>query len=346
MTSTSVAATGSSVLDLLAWSRSLTDPGLRAAVETMPSELRLGVGYHLGWWDKDGVPAHGDGGKAIRPALVLLAARAVGGTAEHAVPAAVAVELVHNFSLVHDDIMDGDTVRRHRPTTWAAFGVPQAILVGDAMLALACQVLAKDGGVHAAEAVRWLSGYVLALCRGQSADIAFENRAAVDLADCVAMAADKTGALLSGACALGALMGGATAGQVTRLSQFGRHLGMVFQLIDDLLGIWGSPQATGKPAGNDLLVGKKSLPVAAAVASGTQAGDELAGYYARAERPRPDEIGHLAMLVETAGGRDWARRTADSELIAAEQQLTAARCKPDAAGELLMLAHLIGHRDR
>lgn len=192
MTGTSFAAAGSSVLDLLAWSRSLTDPAMRAAVKTMPSELRLGVGYHLGWWDKDGVPAHNDGGKAIRPSLVLLASRAVGGTAEQAIPAAVAVELVHNFCLVHDDIMDGDTVRRQRPATWAVYGVSQAILVSDAMLALAYQVLAEDRGVHSLEAVRWLSGYVLMLCRGQSADIAFESRTIVELAECVAMAVDKT----------------------------------------------------------------------------------------------------------------------------------------------------------
>src|SRR4051812_3690428 len=117
--------------EVLRWSRDLVDPALRAAVDTLPSSTRRVGAYHLGWQDEHGAPVTTPGGKAIRPALVLLSAEAVGGTASSAVPAAAAVELVHNFSLLHDDVMDHDRTRRHRSTAWTVFGVGEAILAGD-----------------------------------------------------------------------------------------------------------------------------------------------------------------------------------------------------------------------
>src|SRR5690349_13536830 len=132
------------VADVLAWSKSLVDPALREAAERLPETMRRIAGYHFGWSDADGEPTHGDGGKALRPALVLLCAEAAGGAAASAVPAAVAVELVHNFSLLHDDVMDGDTTRRHRATAWTVFGTGPAILAGDALLSVAFEVLAPS----------------------------------------------------------------------------------------------------------------------------------------------------------------------------------------------------------
>ncbi|GAA2777783.1 family 2 encapsulin nanocompartment cargo protein polyprenyl transferase [Crossiella cryophila] len=331
--------------DVISWSRSLTDPALHRAVHTLPPSMRHGAGYHLGWWDQHGTPTRGNPGKAVRPALVLLSARGVGGAAENAVPAAVAVELVHNFSLVHDDVMDGDPVRRHRPTTWSVFGVPEAILVGDALLALACQVLARQGGRAGALGVQWLSEYVLALCDGQSADLAFEKRDSVTLTECLTMVAGKTGALLGGACALGALAGGASPAQVVALRAFGEHVGLAFQLVDDLLGIWGAPEVTGKSAGNDLRSKKKSLPVVAALTSGTTAGAELAARYTAPEPIEPGEVAELAALVEAAGGRRWAQQQAGAQVALAVDRLESARCDPAAATELLELARRLTHRD-
>ena len=136
---------GRSAREVLTWSRNMIDPALRAAVDTLPASMRGIAGYHFGRSNKHGRPAETDGGKAIRPTLVLLSAEAAGGIPASAVPAAVAVELVHNFSLLHDDVMDGDVTRRHRPTAWSVFGLNAAILAGDALLTLAFDVLAASG---------------------------------------------------------------------------------------------------------------------------------------------------------------------------------------------------------
>jgi geranylgeranyl diphosphate synthase, type I len=331
---------------LLERTRAAVDPVLRNAVGGLPPMMRLISGYHLGWWDRHGRPETGDGGKAVRPALVLAAARAAVGRDEVALAGAAAVELVHNCTLLHDDVMDADVLRRHRPTAWSVFGKPDAILAGDAMLSLAVSVLAGDGHPAAAPATVRLTACMAELCEGQSADIAFEARTEVGLDECLVMAESKTGSLLGCACAVGALYGGAGAGTVEALDAFGRHLGVGFQLIDDLLGIWGSPEITGKPAGTDLTAGKKSLPVVAALTSGTAAGDELAELYARG-RPLADrEISRAAELVEAAGGREWAQIAAADRITVALSHLAHVLPDPGDADELLTLAELLTCRDR
>ncbi|PWS44478.1 polyprenyl synthetase, partial [Streptomyces sp. ZEA17I] len=243
-------------------------------------------------------------GKAIRPALVLAAARALGGDPERAVRAAVAVELAHNFTLLHDDVIDEDTTRRHRPTAWAVFGVPDAIITGDALLALAQRLLAEDSHPAAARAAARLSSCVIELCAGQQADCAFEERGPdeVTLDECLTMATAKTGALLGCACALGALYAGAEDRAVRAMDGFGREAGLSFQLIDDLIGIWGDPARTGKPVGADLAAHKKSLPVVAALTSGTPAAAELAALY-RGPMSTTGEVDRAADAVDRAGGR-------------------------------------------
>ncbi len=211
------------------------------------------------------------GGKALRPALALLSARAAGEPAERGVPAAVAVELVHNFSLLHDDIMDRDTERRHRPTAWTVFGTPAAILAGDALLALAQDILLEDGGPQGRWAARCLLAAVQRLISGQSADMEFEQRRSVSMDECLTMAGDKTAALMACACSIGAIYTGAPPSLAMRLADFGSHVGLAFQLVDDLLGIWGAPEVTGKPVWSDLRTRKKTLPVVAAMAAGRPA---------------------------------------------------------------------------
>jgi geranylgeranyl diphosphate synthase type I len=332
----------SSALDILATSRKMLDPHLRAAVDRLPGMLRRIAGYHFGWWDADERPVTASPGKAIRPALVLLAAEAVEGDVDNAMPAAVAVELVHNFSQLHDDVMDVDRLRRNRPTAWTVFGVSQAILAGDAMASLASAVLSDSAGPWAANAVRWLNDCVVDLCDGQFLDVAFEQLERVDLAECLRMVHGKTSALLGVSCALGALAGGATARQVDQLRQFGYHLGLAFQLVDDLLGIWGDPGVTGKPVGADLARRKKSLPVVAALASGTAAGAELARTY---KADTPVEVARASELVEAAGGRKWAETRADEELAHAMACLDYANCAPRARGYLVDVADLVVRRN-
>ncbi|PRX44915.1 geranylgeranyl diphosphate synthase type I [Prauserella shujinwangii] len=330
--------------ELLRWSRAIVDPVLRNAVGRFPRALEDVAQYHFGWCDEDGAPRVAPGGKAIRPAFALLAAEAVGGDAAAAAPAAAAVELVHNFSLLHDDVMDGDATRRHRPTAWTVFGTNAAILTGDALLIAASDMLSSSGHPGALDAVRLLGAGMLELLEGQSADLAFERRDDVTPAECLAMVEGKTAALLGAACALGGLFGGADTHHRTALREFGRLVGIAFQHVDDMLGIWGDPAVTGKPVHADLRAGKKSLPVVAALNSATTAGDELAALYRR--RPLSgDELVRAADLVEAAGGREWSRTQADALLERAVERLHSAALNPRALTELAVLARLATRRD-
>jgi geranylgeranyl diphosphate synthase type I len=326
----------------LAWSRELVDPALRAAVETLPASMHRIAGYHLGWWDQHGVRTSA-GGKAVRPTLTLLSAALVGGSPREAVPAGVAVELVHNFSLLHDDVMDGDLTRRHRPTAWSVFGIGAAILAGDALLTLALDVLAASGHPAAGPGMRTLSAAVQELVDGQCADVEFERRSTVDIPECERMARGKTAALMGAACALGASFGGGSAEQVRHLRVFGEQLGLAFQHVDDLLGIWGDERTTGKPAFSDLRNRKKSLPVVYTLASGTPEGGELAALYAGTESLTDRELRTAAELIDRAGGRAWGQAQADGLMAQALARLEHLPPAP-ATAELTDLAHLLTHR--
>jgi geranylgeranyl diphosphate synthase, type I len=322
--------------DVLAWSKSLVDPALRAAAERLPDAMRRIAGYHFGWEDAHGAPSSADGGKALRPALVLLCAEAAGGDPADAVPGAVAVELVHNFSLLHDDVMDGDTTRRHRPTAWTVFGTGPAVLAGDALLSVAFEQLAPDSA-------KLLSQGVLDLLEGQAADVDFEQRDDVTPAECVRMAGGKTAALIGASCELGAQLGGRPEA-VPRFGEFGRAIGLAFQHVDDLLGIWGDPAETGKPVYSDLQNRKKSLPVVTALSSGTAAGAELAALYSGTDPLDDIELALAATLVDEAGGRQWSQAQASALVAKGLRELAAVNPVPRPAAELASLARLITTR--
>jgi geranylgeranyl diphosphate synthase type I len=323
-------------------------PAMAAAVERLDPATRAVAAYHLGWTEADGSPRPAGAGKGIRPALALLSAEAAGAPAEVGVPGAVAVELVHNFSLLHDDVMDGDTERRHRRTVWSLWGESTAILAGDALLALAAEVLLEAPSPHAAAATRELMTATGDLVRGQVQDLAFETRAGVGLAECLEMADGKTGALLGASSCIGAVLAGAAEPLVGALREHGRHLGAAFQLVDDLLGIWGSPATTGKPVMSDLRARKKSLPVTYALCRGGRAGGRLAAWYA-AERPSggdPDDLlRDVAALVEEAGGRAWAAAEAEEQLRRAAAALDRVPLPAGPRGELADLARYLTRRE-
>jgi geranylgeranyl diphosphate synthase type I len=331
--------------EVLAWSRTLVQPATRAAIDSLPGTMRQVAGYHYGLWDEQGRPSDADGGKALRPTLVLLAAEAVGGDATAAIPAAVAIELVHNFSLLHDDVMDGDVTRRHRATAWTVFGRNAAILAGDSLLTLAFDLLAASGHPDSREGMRIVSSAVQSLVDGQALDVQFEDRTDVVLDECVAMARRKTGALISGACAIGALFGGGRTAQVDHMRGFGDELGLAFQLVDDLLGIWGDPAVTGKPVFSDLHNRKKSLPVVLALTSQTPAAQELYQLYHSERALSGPDVERAAELIELAGGRSWTQAQADDRLTRAVQRLRSADPCAGAAAELTGLARLVTRRD-
>jgi geranylgeranyl diphosphate synthase, type I len=244
--------------------------GYRSAVEMDVAEIipRGGgplyetVRYQLGWSD-GGMPSLG---KCLRPALCLFTCEVLGGPRDQAMPVAVAIELIHNFSLVHDDIEDGDEVRHHRPTAWRAFGRDEAVLAGLALWTLGYQSLhrALERGLDEARllgARRIVSEACSEMIEGQHLDLTYELRTDVTLAEYLEMISRKTGALFSAALQTGALIAGVQGEELERFGTFGRHLGLAFQIRDDILGIWGEGIATGKPVGADIAKRKKSLPV-------------------------------------------------------------------------------------
>ncbi|MCY3564017.1 MAG: polyprenyl synthetase family protein [Acidimicrobiia bacterium] len=331
--------------EVLEWARTLVEPALKAATGRLSPELGLAARYHFGWVDSRGAPLpEGRHGKGVRPTLALLSAEAAGAPAEVALPGAVAVELVHNFSLVHDDIVDNDAERRHRATVWKVFGVGDAIIVGDAMMGLAFELLLEESTPARSGAARDLVQATMAMIAGQYMDMSFNRRDTVGVAECWEMVSAKTGALLAYASAVGAILADAPPRTVGALRRFGQELGLCFQAVDDLLGIWGEPSVTGKPAGNDLRERKKSLPVAVALSSGTRAGETLADLYAQ-EHLDDEDIARAATLVEEAGGRAATAEAARDCMHRAAQALTAADLEQQPAEELLDLASFVVNRE-
>ncbi|MFJ7423607.1 polyprenyl synthetase family protein [Streptomyces uncialis] len=340
------------VTALLERGRTLSTPVLRAAVDRLAPPMDTVAAYHFGWIDALGNPADGDGGKAVRPALALLSAEAAGAPPETGVPGAVAVELVHNFSLLHDDLMDGDEQRRHRDTVWKVHGPAQAILVGDALFALAGEVLLELGTVEAGRATRRLTRASRALIDGQAQDISYEHRERVTVEECLEMEGNKTGALLACASSIGAVLGGADDRTADSLERFGHHLGLAFQAIDDVLGIWGDPEATGKQTWSDLRQRKKSLPVVAALAAGGSASEEL-GELLAADAKSNDfdsfsetEFAVRAALIEAAGGREWTNQEARRQHTVAIDALNSVDMPERVRAQLTALADFVVVRKR
>jgi len=312
--------------------------------------LRQIAAFSFGWSDVDGSPVAGSG-KGVRQALAVLSAEAAGASTGAAVDGAVAVELVHAFSLVHDDIIDGDERRRHRASVWKAYGIGPAILAGDALFALAVQTLANATSEHAPPAMRQLTVALTRLVNGQAEDISFETRpwtgpAAVTVDEYRAMAEHKTGALFTCASAIGAVLAGAPPHVVHALSAAGHHLGLAFQAVDDLLGIWGDPATTGKPVFNDLQQRKKTLPVIAAIGSGTPAGRHIAEILASPGRLDEQHLPPLVELIEQAGGRSFVHRESQEHLDRALQILDDTPLIRPAAEELAVLAAFLVQRTR
>jgi geranylgeranyl diphosphate synthase type I len=283
--------------------------------------------YHLGWMDAQFRPKHFPPGKRLRPLLCLLACAEVGGDPVQALPAAAAIELLHNFSLIHDDIEDGDEARRHRPTVWKVWGVPQAVNVGDGMFTLAYAAMQRLSrrGVDAETTLSALDMFTQtcqALTEGQHLDMNFECRPDVTVAEYMRMIDGKTAALAGASIAIGALIGGAAPEQVAALRCFGLSLGRAFQIQDDILGIWGDPSVTGKPAGNDLQRRKKSLPILYAL-NHPQIGEQFAGLLAAMPDPQILTLA-LALLAQTetrAFAELQVRRQHDAGLSALAEAL-------------------------
>lgn len=319
--------------DVLERSREMVRPGLQAALRRVSPELSGPLAEHLG-----------SGGKFVRAALVLLSASATGGSDAMALDGAVAIELVHNFSLVHDDLIDGDTERRHRPTVWSAHGADRAVIAGDALATVAFQVLLEVPTEERAAAASLLADATQAMISGQATDMALESRGTATLEECLEMVSGKTAALLRCAATLGAVLVGATDAAIRALWEYGHHLGVAFQAVDDLLGIWGAPEVTGKPVGNDLRRRKKTIPVCLAASQGARLS---AAFWSPSDEPLDDgEVARLRTTLERCGARDATAHLADRHLRDALDALDRAELRDPARRELAALARYVVDRDR
>ena len=293
------------------------------------------VRYHLGL-DGSGAAS----GKRMRPLLGLLAYASITGEYRPALPGAAAVELGHNFSLVHDDIEDGDVERRHRATLWVKHGIPQAINTGDAIFSLSRIALHRltDLGFSDTKVLRLMRLYdvtCLALCEGQYIDIwTAEHDDAMSVELYFDMIGRKTAALIAGSVEAGAILATDDEQVIRRYRGFGWALGIAFQLNDDLLGIWGAEQVTGKEP-SDLSRHKKTLPVLYAIEHGRPAEAERLRAIYRLPSPGAAEVSEAVAILERAGARDYTRDEARRYRDDALAELDASGAvDPEARGRL------------
>jgi len=246
-------------LEKLAKTASTIDSFLSSRLSGEPSNL-----YHAASYLID------HGGKRLRPYMVIKSCQILGGTVRQAIPAAAAIEMIHNFTLVHDDIMDNDEIRHGVPTVHVKFGIPIGILAGDLLFSTAFETISKpylnkskDIGLNL---VATLAKACTDVCEGQVLDISMAKSSKIPSeAQYIKMVEKKTSSLFAASCAMGAIVANRNFADVARLSTFGRNLGIAFQIIDDLIGVIGDPKITQKPVGNDIREGKKSLPILMAI---------------------------------------------------------------------------------
>ena len=310
--------------------------------EAHTAEYHEMLTYHMGWTGEDAGAK--TTGKRIRPLLVLLSASASGGDWEKVLPTAAAVELIHNFSLLHDDIQDKSEMRRGRSTVWMKWGIAQAINAGDGLFISANLSMTGLRKYFPAETVlkgaRTLQETCLNLTRGQFLDISYETRDDLEVGDYWKMISGKTAGLLATCTELGALFGGANVDTQLAYRDFGHYLGLAFQVQDDILGIWGDEALTGKSAASDLLEGKKSLPVLY--------GLEKNGEFAKRWHAAPlteEDVPQMAQLLEIEGVRLTVQQHADQMTDLSLKSLRMANPQGEAGDALFSLAERLLGRE-
>jgi geranylgeranyl diphosphate synthase type I len=322
---------------------------LKKVIDSCPSSLGNMLRYHMGWQDEHGHPCNKESGKFIRSALCLLSCQAVGGDTSQVMSAAAAVELIHNFSLIHDDIEDASDERHHRPTVWKLWGQSQAINAGDAMFTLAYLALLnlKEKGIadeKIASSIEMLSLACLELCAGQYLDIEYENRLDISIDDYINMAAQKTAALFAVSTSLGAYLGSEDSKLVDFFRLFGKELGIAFQIYDDILGIWGTEESVGKSV-SDISERKKTLPVVYGLqnSEGEQR-RRLEALYSQ-KSIGGEDIKEVMKILDRLGARDYAENLAERYYYKASAHLDATRLDTSRQAPLKETACFLLKRD-
>ncbi len=320
---------------------------LRAGLSGDDSPIRLMLSYAMGWVDVEGNPTLATEGKALRPTLCLLASEAVGGTTGDAMPAAVALELVHNFSLIHDEIQDRDDVRRHRPTLWKVWGERKALVAGNVMRIIADMALWGHRDRETALAVAGpVTQATLEMIEGQYMDLHFEGRMDITMDDYLAMISRKTGALIRCSLVAGAAAGSGDPAVIGAFEESGKAFGMVFQVRDDYLGVWGVEAATGKPVGADVRRKKNAFPFVYAMSKADgRDRDALLEIYGQAEVGDGD-VASAVEIMERLGARESAQELAAHHSDRAVRALQGIELAPEARRDIEELAHFLLVRDR
>jgi geranylgeranyl diphosphate synthase type I len=323
---------------------------LRACVVSPDSAYDAYYGmmhYHLGWTDAHFVAIKTEMGKRVRPLLCLLSCQAVGGDWQRALPAAAAIELAHNFSLIHDDIEDDSAERRGRAAVWKVWGLAQGLNAGDGMFVLARLALDRLhahgwDARHCAAVHRVFDEATLALCQGQFLDLDFQTRLDVTPAEYLQMIRGKTAALIAASTRIGAMLATDDARTVEAFARFGENIGYAFQITDDVLGIWGDPQVTGKSAATDILTKKKSLPVLIGL-SDARVSDALRALYTQTTLTQ-DDVARVLALLDQADARARAQAYADEFRARALDALDSTGIKNRAMEQLRELAERMTRR--
>ncbi|RMF01390.1 MAG: polyprenyl synthetase family protein [Chloroflexi bacterium] len=325
---------------------------IRDALNDSPPFLKGVIEYHIGWANQDFRPVRSESGKMLRPVLSLLVFEALTGRFQPALPAAAAIELIHNFTLLHDDIEDNDHVRRGRPTAWTIWGQPLVINAGDYLYTLAFRTLGQLSAEHfSAGQILAVQNLVVTACleltKGQDLDIRFEQSQTVTTEMYLDMVYKKTGALLEAAILSGAVLGSNDESVIENYRVFARNLGIAFQIQDDMLGIWGDSDRTGKSADNDLRRKKKTLPVLYTLEQTTGArGEQLRQLYAASEPLSDAEIGFVRECLALAGAQSYARQKADATTEAAFSALAQIPISNPAQTNLQAIARFLMNRTR
>lgn len=329
--------TGPPLPDIVLRARDYARAGLEAAVDRLQPDLARICRYYFGWADVEGTPTNSRGSRCLQASMVLVAAEATGTDPGAAVAGAVAMELLHNYTLLHDDIIDGDTIRRERPTGWVAYGVGPALLAGDALYAEAFRTLL--GGARpdtAATAATVLAESLARLTVDWSSEPVFDRAdpATIDIADYLRMCEGKGGALLGCGAILGTVLCGGTPADGRALLQAAHYAGTGWQAMNDLENIWGDASLVGKPGFSDLRAHKNTLPVIAAMRSGHAATAELSTLLTREELDEAD-LHQAAELIDAAGGRTFTESVAheyrDRALATLDEARLSERVHRDAA---------------
>jgi geranylgeranyl diphosphate synthase type I len=305
--------------------------------------------YHLGWVDESGNPQHSNTGKLLRPKLCLIACEAVGGNWQKALPAAAVLELVHNFTLVHDDIEDQSDYRRHRRTVWNIWGQAQAINVGDGMYSLSRLGLIRlsNAGFNPKKVFNVMQMMDLAcvkLCEGQYLDMCFESKYDVSIDEYLEMIGKKTANLIGCALKMGATLGTDNDAVIQNLEQFGWKMGMAFQIQDDILGIWGAEDKTGKSM-SDIAQKKKSLPIVYGL---TSADSKYATIIRNVYTSKNIEDQHIAAAtnaLDKISARNYCHDMADDYYKDALLILNNLEIDEEARQELIEIADFFVKRD-